>query len=177
MSSNYWKHNWITEKAEVKKSPVGGTGVFARELIKKGTLVAVWGGVVLTRQELRAIVRRYPGFRYPVQINTNFWIGPLSYKELDEGEYFNHSCEPNCGVFGSNMLVAMRDINSGEEITFDYSMTDSQDLKMVCHCGTSSCRKIIKGSDWRRPELQKKYQKYFSVYLKEKIKKSNYYSK
>lgn len=45
MKSNYWRHNWLTEKAEVKKSPVGGEGVFAKALIKKGDKIAVWGGM------------------------------------------------------------------------------------------------------------------------------------
>lgn len=171
MKSNYWRHNWITPKADIKNSPVGGHGVFAKELIKKGELVAVWGGIVITRKELKAIVRQHPGFRYPVQLYTNFWIGPLSSQQLDEGEYFNHSCEPNCGIFGSNILVAMRDIEPSQELTFDYAMTDSQDLKMICHCGTKSCRKIVKGSDWRNPQLQQKYRGYFSAYLEEKIKK------
>lgn len=104
-------------------------------------------------------------------LDTSFWIGPRSSNQLDEAEYFNHNCEPNAGIFGSNILVAMRDIIPGEEITFDYAMTDSQDLKMVCHCGTVSCRKIVKGSDWRNPQLQQKYRGYFSAYLEAKIQK------
>jgi len=168
----YWKHNWLTPKAEVKRSPVGGESVYAKRLIKKGERIAV-GGYVIPRKELQAIVRKHPGFRYPVQIDIGFWIGPRSSSQLDEAEYFNHSCEPNAGIFGSNTLVAMRDIIPREEITFDYAMTDSQDLKMVCHCGTASCRKIIKGSDWRDPKLQKKYRSCFSFYLQEKINKLN----
>lgn len=39
----YWKHNWLTPKAEVRRSPVGGMDVFAKEPVKMGEVVAVWG--------------------------------------------------------------------------------------------------------------------------------------
>ena len=59
----------------------------------------------------------------------------------------NHSCEPNCGIIGSCLLVAMRDIEVGEELCFDYAMTDTNDYdEFVCACGTPSCR----GLDHRR---------------------------
>ncbi len=40
---------------------------------------------------------------------------------------------------------------------------------MTCHCNTASCRRVIDGRDWRRRDLQRRYQGYFSWYLQRKI--------
>ena len=40
---------------------------------------------------------------------------------------------------------------------------------MDCRCGTRSCRGVIGGRDWQRPELQERYGNYFSWYLLNKI--------
>jgi hypothetical protein len=69
--------------------------------------------------------------------------------------------------------VAMRDIAVDEEICFDYAMSDSSDYdEFECGCGSPNCRKRISGSDWKKPELQKRYKGYFSPYLQQRIDKS-----
>jgi len=40
---------------------------------------------------------------------------------------------------------------------------------MKCNCGSSNCRKEIKGDDWKKDELQKRYGKYFSWFIYKKI--------
>jgi hypothetical protein len=90
---------------------------------------------------------------------------------VDEAEYegvmlfLNHSCEPNVGFGGNVVLVAMRDIRPGEELTTDYALFDDYDGTMECHCGTPSCRGTVSGRDWQRAELQRRYRPYFSWYL------------
>jgi SET domain len=79
--------------------------------------------------------------------------------------FINHSCEPNVGFAGNTVLVAMRDISPGEELTTDYALFDDYDDMMQCRCGTPSCRATIGGEDWQRPDLQRKYGNYFSSYL------------
>jgi hypothetical protein len=83
--------------------------------------------------------------------------------------YLNHSCEPNVGVAGNVVFVAMRTISAGEELTIDYAMIDDSQSSMVCHCGTVGCRGTISGQDWRLPSLQQRYGRYFSWYLQAKI--------
>jgi hypothetical protein len=64
----------------------------------------------------------------------------------------------------------MRDIEPGEEICFDYAMSDSTDYdEFVCGCGAPNCRKKVTGNDWRNPVLWERYQGYFSPYLQLKI--------
>ncbi len=83
--------------------------------------------------------------------------------------FLNHSCEPNVGFGGNVLLVAMRDIESGEELTTDYAMFDDYDGSMECCCGRPACRGRIDGRDWKRPDLQEKYRGYFSWYLADRF--------
>ena len=103
-------------------------------------------------------------------------IGILDKSELEEADYFNHSCSPNAGFKGQIFLVSMRNIEAGEEITFDYAMvlhssSNTDPYKMICKCGAPNCRKIITDDDWMIPELQESYDGYFQWYLQEKINK------
>ena len=61
--------------------------------------------------------------------------------------FLNHSCEPNVGVQGNIIFVAMRDVAAGEELTIDYAMIDDDDARMDCGCGTPSCRRVVTGRD------------------------------
>jgi len=82
----------------------------------------------------------------------------------------NHSCEPSCGLVGATLLVAMRDIAVGEELTFDYATCDSSDYdEFECLCGEPTCRGIVTGLDWTKPELQERYAGWFSPYLQRRI--------
>ena len=83
--------------------------------------------------------------------------------------YFDHSCNPNAGFRDSITLVAMRTIQKGEEVTFDYCMCSSALLRFKCACETAQCRKIIRSNDWRKPELQARYAGYFVPYINDKI--------
>ena len=64
----------------------------------------------------------------------------------------------------------MRDIEPGEELSFDYAMCDASDYdEFACLCEFPTCRGVVTGMDWRNPELQSKYSGYFSPYLIRKI--------
>gem|GEM_PF-568947 len=75
----------------------------------------------------------------------------------------NHSCEPNVGLRGNVLFVAVRAIAAGDELTIDYAMIDDEDGEMACRCGTAGCSGTISGRDWRHPELQIRYGPYFSA--------------
>ena len=83
--------------------------------------------------------------------------------------HLNHCCEPNLGLQGQIVFVALRDIAIDEELTFDYTMNDDEPGEMQCSCGTPSCRGTITGSDWRNPEIQAKYDGYFSWFIQRRI--------
>jgi hypothetical protein len=68
------------------------------------------------------------------------------------------------------LVVAMRDIAIGEELTFDYAMSDGGDYdEFDCLCESNDCRGVVTGRDWRLPELQTRYAGWFSPYLARKI--------
>ena len=55
-------------------------------------------------------------------------------------------------------LVALRDIQAGEEITYDYSTADiDRAFEMKCRCGSSRCRGTISNLDYLDPAWQDHY--------------------
>lgn len=166
------KHSFLSPKCvATSKSKIHRYGVFAKENIKQGELIAIWGGYIMTLDELRKLPREILDYEYPVQIYENFFLGPKSVEDLDDCEMFNHSCNANAGVKGQNILVARRNIKTGEEICFDYETTDTQDLNFTCKCGAKNCRKKIDGTSWKNLKFQKANKGYLSYYIEEKIKK------
>jgi hypothetical protein len=91
-------------------------------------------------------------------------------RPIGEGDYVNHSCNPNAGLSGQIGLVAMRDIKIGEEVCFDYAMCDTMPYdEFTCGCGSLNCRVKVGGDDWRKPVLQKRYAGYFSPHVQRRI--------
>jgi hypothetical protein len=164
--------SYISPKAAVKGSPIEGRGLFAVESIDKGEIACVKGGHVFDRQTLGEIQQRLGPAE--IQIAEDLFIGPLS-AEAREGSmiFSNHSCDPNIGVRGQIVFVAMRDIEAGEELTHDWATTDDDTYEMKCNCGAQNCREVVTGQDWRRKDLQEKYRDYISWYLQEKIKRES----
>ena len=83
--------------------------------------------------------------------------------------FLNHSCNPNVGVQGNIVFVAMRDIRPKEELTIDYAMIDDMPYRMKCSCNGKNCRRFITGKDWKNKKLQKKYKGYFSTFIAAKM--------
>ena len=131
---------------------------------RAGEIVAIKGGHVVTAAVLESLPERLQNSE--IQIADGFHLVALEEAEYEPVMLFiNHSCEPNVGFAGNIVLVAMRDISAGEELTTDYALFDDYDGTMECRCGTPSCRGTVSGRDWQRPDLQRKYGSYFSSYL------------
>lgn len=166
-------NNWLNPKIEPRKSNKEGIGELAVKEIRKGEILAIFGGQVMTRGERDKLAEEV-GY-LALGIDNEMFIGPKLLEETDDADWFNHSCEPNAGLKGQIFLVAMRDIKKGEEITFDYVMSCAQRGKkrilFKCSCGSSSCRKEITNHDWKLPELQKKYKGYFSFFVQREVDK------
>jgi len=160
-------HSFLSPKCDVHPIPNrGGHMVVAREAIAKGELIVVWSGTLVTGEELNGMpptVRRYS-----LQVEENQYLVSLS--DCEPPDYVNHCCSPNAGLSGQIALVAMRDIGAGEEITYDYAMSDGSPYdEFACSCGSPHCRGHVSGEDWRRPELWQRYAGYFSPYLHRRI--------
>lgn len=168
---NVQNHSYISPKAVVRESAIHGKGLFAAESIAKDEIVCVKGGYIYDREILRSMPEWYRAAE--IEVADNLFIGPYQEEEREGSMIFsNHSCDPNIGVQGQIVFVAMRDIQPGEELTHDWATTDDDDYELKCNCGATSCRKTLTGKDWQRKDLQEKYRGYMSWYLERKMGKS-----
>ncbi len=85
----------------------------------------------------------------------------------------NHSCDPNCYAkmdeTGNHEFVAKRDIEVGEEVTFDYSLSNYtiEHFPGRCTCGSSTCRGAIVGWKDLPLETKKECERFVAPYLLE----------
>lgn len=159
-------YNWLSPKAQARPAGEKGWGSFAVEPIEAGETVAAFGGWVVDGTMLDTLTADRQS--RSIQIDTDLYM--VSGETPEAGDMLNHSCEPNCGLLGQTVLVAMAPIAPGEELCFDYAMCDASDYdEFRCYCGTPTCRGIVTGSDWRDPSLQEKYAGWFSPYLARRI--------
>ncbi len=179
-TTRYGKANLPTvskSKKVYKKEKGEGFAVFASEPIKKGEMLFVMGGYILTIEDensLRGIVADKP-----IEISDYFSISPRKPSDIPKmpQHYVNHSCNPNAGFKGQIFLVAMKTIEPGDEIVYDYAMVmhsnkNSDSLfEFDCLCGSKQCRGIISENDWKKKDLQKRYDGYFQYFIQEKINK------
>jgi hypothetical protein len=147
------------------KADGSGNGIFALKPIHQGELIAVFGGIVYEWDTFIHLPDRERSLC--IQVEDRHFLVP---RPIGEGDYVNHSCNPNAGLSGQIALVAMRDIRPGEEVCFDYAMCDTMPYdEFECSCGEADCRGYVSGSDWQKPELQKKYAGYFSPHVQRRI--------
>ena len=127
-------------------------------------IVTILGFVVASYLVFYVYVYRF------LQVDEEVYI--LTAEKKEPHDCFNHSCEPNLGFAGQISLVAMRDIEAGEELTFDYAMSDGGPYdEFECQCGSPYCRRKVTGNDWKLRELWRRYDGYFSPYLARRIEK------
>ena len=137
---------YFSPKTEKRNSLINGRGLFAKQAIKMGEIVVVKGGYILSRAQRDQIGKKLGPSE--IQITEELFIGPTTKREREGGMmHLNHSCEPNLGLQGQVVYVALRDIEIDEELTFDYAMSDDEFYEMKCRCGAPTCRGTITGLD------------------------------
>lgn len=149
----------LQKKIEVRKSGIEGRGVFAKKDFKQGEYILTAKGPIV-----RWVVKN----KQSSLVGPN-WLGISKYRWVDVAppvRYLNHSCDPNMGIRGRVRFYALRPIKAGEELTFDYSTTEGDELwGMTCHCGSTKCRKKL-GSIQSIPRRTfKKYLPYIPTYF------------
>lgn len=161
--------HYLSPKLTLKPNPDKGTaGVFAQERINTGELLMVWGGNILTGAQLETAPEAL--VRFSVQVEEDLYLTTVTPPE--SADFVNHSCDPNAGLSSSISLVALRPIMPGEEVCYDYAMSDGSPYdEFDCACGSPLCRQQVTGNDWQLPELQARYEGYFSPYLQRRIER------
>lgn len=132
------------DKIEIKETGKYGQGVYVKEKINKGEVIWDFEGEEITLAE--CLKRVAAG---TMSNDDGLQIGEELYLSLDPvARSFNHSCEPNSGLTGRSTLIAIRDIEVGEEVVYDYSTTVGGNISpemwtMECSCGSKKCRKVL----------------------------------
>ena len=84
-------------------------------------------------------------------------IYPFDYwsREVMPMHLTNHSCDPNGRFNEAGMLIAIREIATDEEITFDYLAhpLPASPWNFECLCGASNCKGWIKAAETQSGEF------------------------
>jgi len=85
------------------------------------------------------------------------WIGIGEHRWIDPtgpARFLNHSCDANLAFREPREFMAIRDIEAGEELTFDYSLTEDEPLwQMACRCGARTCRGTVRAIQFLPTEV------------------------
>jgi hypothetical protein len=120
---------------QILETAVKGRGVFATRCIPGGTRIVQLEGRCYRTQDI-------PPESFAMQIDDDLWLCSDG-QALDD--CINHGCEPNTGFAQHDaVLYALRDIASGEELTWDYSTSIAElGWSLDCLCGSKNCRGVI----------------------------------
>jgi uncharacterized protein len=119
---------------QVVRSPVEGYGVISTRRWKAGSVITNVDGVLWREGEKR-------DDKYSLILDPGIF-----FDMVDQTRWVNHSCEPNVVVEagltrqgnGWAQLQALRTIEPGDELFYDYALPE--ELKERCHCGARTCR-------------------------------------
>ena len=139
---------------KIKKSKIDKNGLYASCNIKKGTKIIEYKGKIISVNKSKTD----PKFDnekaiYLFNINKRFDLdGDFKF---NIARLINHSCDPNCEVFGEGLKVwvyAMKDIRKGDELSYDYGFSYDENFRQFpCNCRSKKCVGYIvrEGSRWR----------------------------
>ena len=169
----YLPQTWADPRIEIKDSPVRGDGLFASEPVKKGEVVCIVGGRVMTDSEFAAFQSTHSLYSF-IQIDEDLYLAEDLETTPSLAAFMNHSCDSSVWMADDVTLLARRDIEAGEEVTVDYALFTTQSNWMLdtrCRCGSPDCRRIITGDDWMREDVQEKYEGHFSPFINRRIER------
>lgn len=138
---------------QVAPAPGKGLGVYATKPIKEGKFLLSFraSGPLLSYEDTKK--GDWESHCLQIGIREYIWV-----KKRPQC-YINHSCDPNAGLRDGTELHALRDIEAGEEITFDYSTTmDEDDWEMDCRCGSPNCRHWVRDFRHLPRDTQSRYE-------------------
>jgi len=142
---------WICDKVEVKPAPSGGKGMYATGSFVPGEKIGAFGGAVMSDEQYLEL--RKTKTDDDLNMDQAMYIHPgLILMHDPEMEYYplcfsNHSCDANAKVKDGIVLVAARAISPGEEICWDYRITDNVGIwgyEFKCGCGSPKCGGAVK---------------------------------
>lgn len=108
-----------------------------------------------------------PNF-YIMQLEPGWYIDARYRGNLTR--FINHSCDPNCELIPKNVagymriaIVAIKDVEPGTFLSYDYKFETNQAERFACRCGSKNCRGSLmrawntnKGNDGENEKKSKK---------------------
>lgn len=123
------------KKVKAKRG-LHGLGLFAGENIKKGEIIIEYIGNILNKEEAEKVTQSM----YLFEITKNKTIDGSPRWNI--ARYANHSCDGNAESDvkkGRVFVKAIKNIQEGEEIVYDYGVEFVKEYIMPigCHCGNA----------------------------------------
>jgi SET domain-containing protein len=122
----------------VHKSSIAGQGLFAGQDIKKGTWIIPYIGEKISKKE--STRRLDEGNAYIFTCDDRWDIDGKAFSTT--ARYINHSCDPNCEAEITRRtiwIVALRDIQDAEELTYNYGYPLEGYESLPCTCRSDNC--------------------------------------
>ncbi|CAN5689606.1 SET domain-containing protein-lysine N-methyltransferase [soil metagenome] len=122
----------------IRSSSIHAAGCYTTKAIKKGERVCEYDGPRFNKEQADE--------RYADRTVTYLFSCGDTGMVIDgfgAAMFVNHCCNPNCEteeVEGRIFVCAVRDIEAGEELTYEYHLYDSDDAEGDCYCGAPNCR-------------------------------------
>jgi len=152
-----WKRGQ-SDCCEVRDSEIHGRGVYAKQKIKADEKIIEYVGELIDKEEsgIRGTKQQEHASKTG---DAAVYIFNVTKKYDLDGNFpwnvarlINHSCEPNCEAWSKGKRVfihALRDIEVGEELTFDYGFDVDCYEDHPCYCGRPNCvGYIVSRSQW-----------------------------
>jgi S-adenosylmethionine/arginine decarboxylase-like enzyme len=119
------RFSYLHRSLDLMENDAGQLTVVTNSPIKKDETVAVWGGKVVHKSELFNLGTH--AFAHPIAKDL-YLVTPVHDDGPDTVHLIRSSGNPNCGFKGEITLAALRDIEAGEELTYDSYMINPEVL-------------------------------------------------
>ncbi|CAH8514872.1 unnamed protein product [Schistosoma turkestanicum] len=141
-----WKTNVVLARSRIQ-----GLGLYAARDISKSTFIIEYLGEVIRNEVANRRERLYESQNrgiYMFRVDDDWIVDATMSGGL--ARYINHSCDPNCTAEilhcdNSNhiVIIANKNIEKGDELTYDYKFDLEEDRwdRIPCLCGSVNCRK------------------------------------
>jgi SET domain-containing protein len=125
----------------IRSSSIHAAGCYTTAFIANGSRVVEYTGSRISKDRADELYADSP---------TTYLFGLGNGATVIDGHgtamFLNHSCDPNCETDekdGHIWIRAIRDIEPGEELVYDYNLYDGDESPATCNCGATSCRQTM----------------------------------
>lgn len=141
----------------------GGKKCITKDALSVGTMICYdFAPKHIDIESFETLWECIPDTMYFSRVSKNLLAFPITEDSECAIDCMNHSCDPNVSWHGSYGMSLIKDVEAGEELTFDYATNEValpgdiwKDTVLIedCKCGAKNCRIEIRNTDYNRIEL------------------------